>query len=320
MKSRAFGIAFVFAVASASLAAGPVLTVTGFSRQSSLKVWASACGNPDLPANQFVQSNDFANPGINLSGLASASVSGCFAQTHGAEYVGVESPVDGPVMTVSVHAASSCPPDTACPEMMRVEQEGAPPEGSYGLEDGSSSAITYFTLNEPANLTITLVYAIGAEVNGTFQSSSARASGGGTVFGPPNNLTLLDVFNRTFEIGGSPGIDGEDGTHVYTLMNAPVGAYAFSVGASTKVNATLPEFVPSEAHPKASSSVVAILHAAAVSAIVPGDINGDGVVNGVDLALVLGSWGPCAGCPADINGDGTVSGLDLAIVLGAWSP
>lgn len=52
---------------------------------------------------------------------------------------------------------------------------------------------------------------------------------------------------------------------------------------------------------------------------VTGDIDGDGFVNGVDLALVLGSWGPCPGCPADLDGDGSVDGTDLAIVLGNWT-
>lgn len=49
------------------------------------------------------------------------------------------------------------------------------------------------------------------------------------------------------------------------------------------------------------------------------DLNGDGLVNGADLAIVLGNWGLCAGCPADINGDGVVDGADLAIVLGNWT-
>ncbi len=48
------------------------------------------------------------------------------------------------------------------------------------------------------------------------------------------------------------------------------------------------------------------------------DLNGDGVVNGADLAIVLGGWG--GGGIADINGDGVVNGSDLAIVLGAWGP
>jgi len=50
-----------------------------------------------------------------------------------------------------------------------------------------------------------------------------------------------------------------------------------------------------------------------------GDLNNDGVVNGADLAIVLGSWGPCDGCPADFDGNGTVDGADLAVVLGNWT-
>ncbi|MBX3355004.1 MAG: hypothetical protein KF724_04825 [Phycisphaeraceae bacterium] len=50
------------------------------------------------------------------------------------------------------------------------------------------------------------------------------------------------------------------------------------------------------------------------------DLNGDGVVNGADLAILLGLWGPAgAGTCADLNGDGIVDGADLAILLGAWS-
>ena len=49
-----------------------------------------------------------------------------------------------------------------------------------------------------------------------------------------------------------------------------------------------------------------------------GDLNDDGVVNGADLAILLGEWGKCPGCVADLNGDGVVNGADLAILLGAW--
>jgi len=49
------------------------------------------------------------------------------------------------------------------------------------------------------------------------------------------------------------------------------------------------------------------------------DINCDGLVNGADLALVLGNWGECADCPEDLNDDGVVNGADLAIVLGGWT-
>lgn len=47
------------------------------------------------------------------------------------------------------------------------------------------------------------------------------------------------------------------------------------------------------------------------------DLNGDGEVDGADLAILLGNWGG-RGDP-DINCDGEVDGADLAILLGNWS-
>jgi hypothetical protein len=49
-----------------------------------------------------------------------------------------------------------------------------------------------------------------------------------------------------------------------------------------------------------------------------GDIDGDGAINGNDLAAILGDWGACSGCAADIDGDGQVNGNDLATILGSW--
>ncbi|HMN97330.1 MAG TPA: hypothetical protein PKC43_06080 [Phycisphaerales bacterium] len=52
------------------------------------------------------------------------------------------------------------------------------------------------------------------------------------------------------------------------------------------------------------------------------DLDGDGEVNGADLGLLLGGWGPCvpgAPCPADLNCDGEVDGADLGALLGAWT-
>ncbi len=52
----------------------------------------------------------------------------------------------------------------------------------------------------------------------------------------------------------------------------------------------------------------------------PQDLDGDGQVEAFDLAIVLGSWGPCEGCPADFNEDDIVDAADLAQLLGAWGP
>ena len=49
-----------------------------------------------------------------------------------------------------------------------------------------------------------------------------------------------------------------------------------------------------------------------------GDLNGDGLVDGSDLAILLGAWGSAG--PGDLDGNGVVDGADLAMLLGVWSP
>lgn len=49
-----------------------------------------------------------------------------------------------------------------------------------------------------------------------------------------------------------------------------------------------------------------------------GDFNGDGVVGCFDQEYLLGNWGKCPTCPADLNGSGSVDGADLGILLGSW--
>ena len=49
-----------------------------------------------------------------------------------------------------------------------------------------------------------------------------------------------------------------------------------------------------------------------------GDINGDNVVNVVDLLAVIEVWGECVACDADINNDGYVNVTDLLGIVDAW--
>ncbi len=54
----------------------------------------------------------------------------------------------------------------------------------------------------------------------------------------------------------------------------------------------------------------------------PADLNGDGLVDGTDLAILLGSWGGCGDCeqcPADLDGNCEVDGGDMATLLAAWT-
>ncbi|HMN96829.1 MAG TPA: GC-type dockerin domain-anchored protein [Phycisphaerales bacterium] len=51
--------------------------------------------------------------------------------------------------------------------------------------------------------------------------------------------------------------------------------------------------------------------------LTPGDLNGDGIVDGADLGLLLSAWGS-ENFAADLNGDGVVDGADLGLLLAAW--
>jgi hypothetical protein len=48
----------------------------------------------------------------------------------------------------------------------------------------------------------------------------------------------------------------------------------------------------------------------------PADLNGDGVVNGADLGILLGGWNQPG--VTDLNGDGVTNGADLGVLLGSW--
>jgi len=50
-----------------------------------------------------------------------------------------------------------------------------------------------------------------------------------------------------------------------------------------------------------------------------GDLNGDCHVDGSDLAVLLGQWGPRKYSVADIDGSGVVDGDDLNVLLGDWT-
>lgn len=53
----------------------------------------------------------------------------------------------------------------------------------------------------------------------------------------------------------------------------------------------------------------------------PGDANGDGVVDGSDVTILAGNWQVLSEATqemGDFNGDGAVDGLDITILAGNW--
>jgi hypothetical protein len=48
----------------------------------------------------------------------------------------------------------------------------------------------------------------------------------------------------------------------------------------------------------------------------PGDLDGNGTVDGADLTILLGNWGGMS--DGDLDGNGSVDGADLTMLLGNW--
>jgi len=72
----------------------------------------------------------------------------------------------------------------------------------------------------------------------------------------------------------------------------------------------------------ALSIVLGLGAAAPAAAQCPGDITGNGLVDGADLGLVLAAWASDGtDAPAsDVNQDGIVNGADLGLLLVKWGP
>jgi hypothetical protein len=63
--------------------------------------------------------------------------------------------------------------------------------------------------------------------------------------------------------------------------------------------------------------IILLVSHAAPNPNLPGDLNADNTVNGLDLSLLLGDFNT-TNAAADINKDGTVNGVDLSILLSHW--
>jgi hypothetical protein len=81
------------------------------------------------------------------------------------------------------------------------------------------------------------------------------------------------------------------------------------------VAATLGLFKPVTLTSTVTSLIIAGKGPSAPPTSNPADLNGDGLVDGSDLGILLGAWETVVG---DIDGDGTTDGLDLGLMLAEW--
>ncbi len=105
-----------------------------------------------------------------------------------------------------------------------------------------------------------------------------------------------------------------------TIFSSP-GAFGFTPWIDTE-RGLVGIFAVEDTRQNVEGLVAAIrseINAQIDGCVCPADLNGNGWVGPLDLAVVLGGWGECgAFCPGDLNDDGAVDEADLATLLAAW--
>ena len=148
------------------------------------------------------------------------------------------------------------------------------------------------------------------------RNMATSALGGGT------SPAVADVTLRLQRIVGDAVVplSGDDGIGRFESGNV-VSASAVDNVEHVFVRGLEPgSYVVSVVREPTASAATSLIAVAAIVDRQPvlGDLNGDGLVNGDDLGILLAAWGPGTG-PADLNLDGNVDGNDLGILLGAWT-
>ena len=152
--------------------------------------------------------------------------------------------------------------------------------------------------------------------------------------GPGGNATAVDApfaitgnFVAGGDFSGSGPIDGAQASNVAFRVTTPgpLVVRLDQISLESQVFNVPPESLPAGVSAVQVTIATNFANTAFEGPLtpppIPGDLNGDGVVDGADLGDLLAAWGPCANCaacPADLNGDCVVDGADLGIQLANW--
>lgn len=153
--------------------------------------------------------------------------------------------------------------------------------------------------------------ATSGTVNVTVDNSPPTTPGSFATSGITYNSVNLSWTASTDNVGVTGYRITRNGTTITTTAATTLSYSDTNLASSTTYSYTI---VALDAAGNASAAA-----SASATTLTPkaGDINGDGVVNGLDLSLLLTAWGT-NNAASDLNHDGTVNGLDLSILLSHW--
>ncbi len=184
-----------------------------------------------------------------------------------------------------------------------------PPPGYYDSVDATNSTTLRTTLHAVIDDHTRIRYPVGSQTDTWDVLELADED-------PNNSDNILDVYkNASYEKFGG-------GNKFYEREHTWPSSYGFPNDGSGNYPFTDCHmlFLSDDSYNFSRGNTAYRNCDAACDGDCPQDLDGDGSVGAFDLAVLLGSWGPCEGCPADFNGDNVVNAADLAQLLGAWGP
>jgi len=137
------------------------------------------------------------------------------------------------------------------------------------------------------------------------------------------NCSIMD--NSTTDRGG--GIGWQGGLATLQIIDSNIaanasplgggGIYIYPTGGVNRTNLVSTD-VCSNSYPNISGDYT--LDSASHVCRCAGDINSDQLIDGIDLAILLSTWGTDGGIypNADTNSDGVVNGVDMTVILSGW--
>ena len=163
-----------------------------------------------------------------------------------------------------------------------------------------------------------------ALVTSTTASASTTPNVGTIQIAVPLHNFGYGALQARLDADGATGLVSPFGVvdAVESNLAATAGSLVFSFDTNGRAPGTYTQIaniaVSDENLAGATSGSLALTLSVTVGGGNPADLNGDGSVNGADLALLLNQWGSTKPSNADINGDGVVNGADLAMLLNSW--
>ena len=146
-------------------------------------------------------------------------------------------------------------------------------------------------------------------------SIAAGASAAATVIVENTSGAQMQGVTLRIESGSNLLLDAD------SVVEIPIGTLAIGESRSFTQSVTAvaagDSFVAAVVLPADGRAATAMQDVVVVDDLAA-DIDGDGFVNGNDLAILLAAWGTNDPA-ADIDGDGVVAGGDLGMLLAAWT-